>query len=46
MQTPEEIKAYKRQWYLANKERTKEHNLSIKKLYKEKNREQIKIKTK
>ena len=46
MQTPEEIKAYKRQWYLANRERTREHNLARQKAYKDANREEIKAKSK
>lgn len=46
MQTPEEIKAYKRQWYLANRERTREHDLARQKAYKEANREEIKAKSK
>ncbi len=46
MQTPEEIKAYKCQWYLANKERTREHDLARQKAYKDANREQIKAKSK
>lgn len=46
MQTPEEIKAYKRQWYLANRERTREHDLARQKTYKDANREQIKAKSK
>jgi hypothetical protein len=46
MQTPEEIKAYKRQWYLANKERTREHDLARQKAYKQANKEQIKAKSK
>jgi hypothetical protein len=46
MQTPEEIKAYKRQWYLANKERTKEHAASLKKAYREANSDKIKAQSK
>lgn len=46
MQTPEEIKAYKRQWYLANKARTKEHDLARQKVYKEANKDKIKAKSK
>lgn len=46
MQTPEEIKAYKRQWYLTNKERTREHDLARQKAYKRANKEQIKAKSK
>ena len=46
MRTPEEIKAYKRQWYLDNKERTKERSKELKKVYKEANRDKIKQQSK
>ena len=46
MRTPEEIKAYKRQWYLDNKERTKERSKELKKVYKEVNRDKIKQQSK
>lgn len=46
MQTPEEIKAYKRQWYLDNKERTKERSKELKKVYKEANSDKIKQQSK
>lgn len=46
MQTPEEIKAYKHQWYLANKERRKEHDATLKKIYKKANSDKIKAQSK
>lgn len=46
MRTKEEIKEYKRKWYLANRERTREHDIARIKDYKQSHKEEIKVKSK